>query len=223
MTDFLKAALSSERWQTYEVLAEAASIAPKELYHRNILYSKELYVILGGLEVVLRNAYHTKLSQKYGKEDWLSEVLSQDVFYFQHKKQLNAAIKNLTKNKHDKYRIADLVAELNFGFWVHLTNAPYEQHFWIPALRHCFPNKFGPPVRQDLEARLKNLLGIRNKIAHLEPIIRNESQLIQVYTSAYDIISWICPDTAIWFDQSNNFKDVWEKYNQKIRGKNVHQ
>ena len=215
MTDFLKTTLSEERWRTYENLSTNSGLSPVELYYRNIIYSKELYVILGGLEVVVRNAFDFKLQRKYGRKDWLSAALTEDVFRHQHKKQLNTAIKNLTKNKAGAYDEADLVAELNFGFWVHLTNAPYEQKFWIPALRHCFPNKFGPPVRQDIESRLKNLLTIRNKIAHLEPIIRNENQLIQVYTNAYDIISWVCSDTAHWFDKNNDFKKIWKKYNQK--------
>jgi hypothetical protein len=55
---------------------------------------------------------------------------------------------------------------------------------------------------------------MRNKIAHLEPIIRQEVQLIQVYQNAYDILSWICPQTADWFDRSNNFKSIWKQNNQ---------
>lgn len=213
ISEYLKTSLSTERWQTYEHLSAKMGLSAEELYHRNIIYSKELYVILGGLEVVLRNAFHKKLAQSFKRDDWMSLYLSQNLFMHQHTKQLNKAIKNLTGNKDHNFSVPDLVAELNFGFWAHLTNAPYEQTLWAPALRHCFPNKFGRPVRQDIESRLKDLLKLRNKIAHLEPIIRNEKQLIQAYKNAYDIISWVCPDTAEWFDRNNSFKEFWRANN----------
>ena len=140
MTEFLKKALSLDRWKTYESLSKEMRVDAVALYARNLTYSKELY----------------------------------------------------------------------FGFWTHLVDAPYEQTLWLPAIRGCFKNKPGRPVRQDIESRLKNLLRYRNKIAHLEPIIRHESQLMQVYQNAYDVMSWICPETANWFDKQNSFKREWE-------------
>lgn len=221
MTDFLKNSLSVSRWQTYERLSKDRGLSAEELYHRNIVYSKELYVILAGLEVVLRNAFHNRLSIYFKRDDWMSLDMANNLFMHQHKKQLDKAIKNVTKNKDKDFCVPDLVAELNFGFWAHLTNAPYEQKLWAPALRRCFVHKFGRPVRQDIESRLKELLKLRNKIAHLEPIIRQEKQLIQAYKNAYDIISWICPETAEWFDKRNSLNEFWRTNN--LEGKTDHE
>ena len=215
MVDFLTKTLSKQRWETYEKLSTESLLDAQELYRRNLIYSKELYIILSGLEVVIRNSFHDRLQKNFKREDWFSLDLEQNFFGFMHKRQLKKAIADLTKNKKGAYIIDDVVAELNFGFWAHLTNAPYEQKFWISSLRHCFPNKFGKPVRQDVENRLKQLLKMRNKIAHLEPIIKNENQLIQVYQNAYDLLSWICPKTADWFDNMSDFRDVWNQYNKK--------
>lgn len=215
MVEFLQQSLSEQRWLTYKKLSETKGIEPEKLYKRNLEYSKELYVILSGLEVVVRNSFHQKLIKHFQKEDWFSLDIKQNFFRFIHKKQMEKSIKDLTKNKNGNYTVSDIVAELNFGFWVHLINAPYEQIFWATSLRHCFPNKFGKPVRQDIEARLKELLTLRNKIAHLEPIIKNETQLMQAYRNTYDIISWICPKTADYFDEISQFKQIWNNYNKK--------
>ena len=206
MTDYLLKIMSSGRWKTYDRLSQQTGLPADVLYQRNLTYSKELYVILAGMEVVVRNAFHEELKTYFRQEDWMSNI---NLFRKSHKSQLDKAIDKLAQNKSGGYSIPDLIAELNFGFWAHLTDAPYEQVFWTPALRHAFPAKFGKPVRQDIEQRLKSLLHMRNKIAHLEPIVRYEPQLRQVYQNAYDIISWICPDTAKWFDCVNNFKEIW--------------
>ncbi|MDY0029214.1 MAG: hypothetical protein RBR86_04635 [Pseudobdellovibrionaceae bacterium] len=216
MVDFLKQSLSSERWKTYEDLALNSQETAESLYARNTIYSKELYVMLGGLEIVLRNTFHEQLKEFYRKEDWMSNY---KLFRKSHKEQIDKATQKLSENKNRNYTIPDLISELSLGFWIHLVDAPYEQTFWIPALRHSFRNKLGPPVRQDVEVRLKQLLRLRNKIAHLEPIIRMEAKLMQAYQSSYDLISWVCPETANWFDSINDFKKVWKEHNQLEIGK----
>lgn len=210
MVHFLKQSLSAERWKTYESLANIRDASPEELYSRNMQYSKELYVLLGGLEVVIRNSFHEQLRRAYKKEDWMSDL---KLFRRQHLEQINSAIGKLTKNKPGDYKIHDLISELNFGFWIHLVDAPYEQIFWIAALRHSFRNKSGPVGRRDIEKKLTSLLKLRNKIAHLEPIIKDESKLSQYYEDGYRLMSWICPKTADWFHQQNRFKEIWNRYN----------
>ncbi len=221
MTDFLKHSLSEERWKTYEDLANERQEEPAYLYARNFSYSKELYVMLGGLEVVLRNEFHRQLKEYFRKDDWMSNL---KLFRKNHQEQINQAIQKLSENKDRNYKLPDLISELSFGFWTHLVDAPYEQTFWTPSLRYSFQHKFGAPVRQDVEKRLRSLLKLRNKIAHLEPIIRFESKLMQAYQSSYDLMSWICPSTADWFDKNNSFKEVWIKSNQHHKEeKNDHQ
>ncbi len=211
MTEFLKKALSLDRWKTYESLSKETGVDAVALYARNLTYSKELYVLLAGLEVTVRNSFHGCLATHFEKNDWMSDL---NLLRRSHKEQLDKAIGKLVQNKSGGYNVSDLISELNFGFWTHLVDAPYEQTLWLPAIRGCFKNKLGRPVRQDIESRLKNLLRYRNKIAHLEPIIRHESQLMQVYQNAYDVMSWICPETANWFDKQNSFKREWE-FNQR--------
>ena len=215
MTDFLIKNISTERWMTYKKLSQNSGVEAEELYKRNLIYSKELYVILSGLEVVIRNTFHNALKEKFKTDDWLSVGLKKNIFLKHHRNQIDSSIDKLTRNKKGNYTTPDLIAELSFGFWVHLINAPYEQKFWIFSLKNCFPNKLGKPVRQDIESRLKQCLLIRNKIAHLEPIIKNEHQLIQAYQNAYDLMSWICPQTADWFDDISDFRKTWNNYNKK--------
>lgn len=216
MTEYLIETLSEARWETYKRLSQNTGIEPQELYRRNLIYSKELYIILAGVEVVIRNNFHDHLSKKYKTEDWLSLCLRNNIFLKHHKKQIDTAIEKLTRNKENNYHIPDLISELSFGFWVHLVNRPYEKILWVPVFSKAFPKKLGAPVREDIESRLKAILKLRNKIAHLEPIIKNEFQLIQAYQNAYDLISWVCPKTANWFDNINNFKEFWHKNNEGV-------
>lgn len=147
MTDYLVKTLSERRWETYKKLSQEANLPPDELYARNLAYSKELYVILSGLEVVIRNAFHEQLKARYGREDWLSKT---DIFRRSHKEQIDKATDKLGQNRKGNYTLDDLIAELSLGFWTHLVDSPYEKEFWIPALRHSFPHKFGSPVRKDV-------------------------------------------------------------------------
>jgi hypothetical protein len=60
-----------------------------------------------------------------------------------------------------------IVAELTFGFWWSLLADEYNRTLWEPCLRFAFD---GPVRRRRLHAELDELRGLRNRIAHHEPI-----------------------------------------------------
>lgn len=60
----------------------------------------------------------------------------------------------------------DIVAALNFGFWVSLLGSRYHRTLWVPALWKVFPGAARRDVHRDFdEVRL-----FRNRVMHHEPI-----------------------------------------------------
>jgi hypothetical protein len=91
-----------------------------------------------------------------------------------------------------------VVAVLSFGFWVSLLgpgpSGLYEMRLWRPILHHAFPHAKLP--RKDVHHPLDQLRLLRNRIAHHEPIFTRP--LADDDQSVFQILSWICPDTATW-------------------------
>lgn len=214
MTHFLEKTLSLGRLKTYEILSakQEEERSAEELYAVNIMYSKELYVMLGGLEVAVRNSFHKALKNHFKTDDWLSL----DIFLKKHKDQIDQATKHVSRIKKDHFTIDDVIAHLNYGFWVNLCNSPYEKKLWNKALYKCFPYLGQKPDREDILRRLKRTNSLRNKIAHLEPILKRESLLIQEHRNISELLYAICPQTQEWFQSICNFEDIWNNRNKGV-------
>jgi hypothetical protein len=91
-----------------------------------------------------------------------------------------------------------VVAELSFGFWRYLVASRYLTALWIPGARAAFPN--GPADlrmrRAQLERRLHNLMLVRNRAAHHEPIHRRD--LARDFRDAVTVAGWVHPQAAVW-------------------------
>ena len=142
-----------------------------ELYKANIMVSKELFVIIGMLEIALRNAIDTHYSQIFnGSPDWILQQSKPTGFLGQKgsEKSLEKAeisIRALGKRyTHDK-----LVAELSFGFWRYLF-ASKQYQFAGSSLLNIFPNRPKRTPQKDIFKKLGDINAIRNRIAHHEPI-----------------------------------------------------
>ena len=123
----------------------------------------------------------------------------------------------MVREKSKNYILDDVVAQLNFGFWVHLCDRPYEKILWNKSLYKSFPNLGMRPSRQDIESRLKACHRILNKIAHLEPIIKYEETLIQDYRNVLQLLYAICPETQKWFENLCSFENIWEQRSKEVQ------
>lgn len=208
MTNFLEKTLSTRRIETYRKLSlnDPHKRSFEDLYALNLRYSKELYVILSALEVLIRNAFNAEISKNLGQDDWLSLRLLKP----KHQEQIDKAIKHLADAKSKDYILDDVIAHLSFGFWVHLCDRPYEKILWNKALYKCFPKLGQRPNRHDIQSRLSSALSLRNKIAHMEPIIKNEENLIQDYRNIIQLLYAICPETQHWFEEICDFEVIWK-------------
>jgi hypothetical protein len=102
-----------------------------------------------------------------------------------------------------------VVAELGFGFWRYVVSARYEQSFWVPVLDAVFAAVPAPTAarrRERLEANVKVLHKLRNRIAHHEPIFKPTTFYGSgvVYSAAdqsemlFEVLDWIDPGLATW-------------------------
>lgn len=205
--NLLRKSFSDKRLQTYEDIATSKGLNATyavELYKLNILICEELYAFIDCIEVCLRNAIHYKMQEITKKETWYDDVAWFEIH-----------LKGLEDAKKPKYRGEnppspnDVISRLNFGFWCHIFDANYEQSLWVPCLRYIFPSHIGSPDRKKIASVFKKLLLIRNRIAHFEPIIKNEKELLTIYNLMVEVINWMNPEIYLWFENFNKFKDLY--------------
>jgi hypothetical protein len=167
------------------------------LYKWNADLSAAWWVVLAHFEVLLRNALHERLTQwsreRFGEERWYLDpggVLSSGCLgvIASARSNLSAAGQAETPSR--------IITELSFGFWRFLLSARYERVLWLPATRRAFPGLLGKGMRKDAHDAVMKLHGLRNRIAHHEPIHNRQPQAL--HESALRTAAWICPETAKW-------------------------
>jgi len=173
--------VSTARLQPYVDAANAAGCSAIDLYLNNEIASKELYVLLGRFEIVLRNAIDKHYRAKFRSNNWLLDQLQRDGMFTDgsladSKNNINRLIEKFGNNvSNDK-----LVSELSFGFWVHLFNKkPFRRggQSLLEVLQNRPPNYNQSAAYNDL----KLILGLRNRIAHHEPLIIRDGRVQRRY------------------------------------------
>lgn len=199
--DWLEECLSPERLKPYLVKARGEVWVAFHLYVRNMEISASLFGVLHVLEVGLRNRVHTKMAEALKSEEWW------DVLPL-HEPELNdiAEAKKNIADRIQQVRPWQVVAELNFGFWVKLFANTYEKALWIPYLRHRFPAKIS---RKALHERLSLMKDIRNRIAHHETLIRRDPK--HDYEIMLETLGWISPTLRRWVEHHTDFPRVAER------------
>jgi hypothetical protein len=137
------------------------------LYLVNIALSRALYSDLQIWEISLRNRLNERLVEHVGAEWPFLAIKGDRRFTRPGAEQLRQA---MTRQQRVRtfVRSQDIVADLSAGFWVSLLGASYE----LPLGWHRHvPVMFGVGAgRADIHARLEQLLRLRNRIAHYEPV-----------------------------------------------------
>ncbi|MFD9240652.1 hypothetical protein ACFV0D_01690 [Streptomyces sp. NPDC059556] len=199
-----------------------AAGSPREaikLYRWNLEASAVLYEALHVFEVVLRNAIHEQMTQWHQAQGqagtWLTNPPSQ--LTSRSKDDLRAArgrAADALAYKHSKSGTAtpsptddDIVAQLSLGFWRYMLATRYTHDLWHDAIRYAFP-ALKQGRLSEIETPVIRLHGLRNRIAHLEPIFTR--QLMWDLRDMKAAIGYICPRTQAWFasTRTQSFKDV---------------
>lgn len=190
---------------------------------------------LGHLEVAVRNAYHRELTLKY--PDWIwshqdhpnapvSGVLFANSTHHvpqvsqRDLKRLNKGAVSALFNARKKAGVngnhtpssgvpdGKILANLTLGFWVFLTEPLRANILWNPALGKLQTI----PSRAWMHHRMLNLGGLRNRVAHMEPVIGLSSSLAHNLMYLDEVLSvMVEPDVLAWISHTSKVPELFRE------------
>lgn len=189
--------LTSERLGSYLHWSGGDVAAAFALYEWNMAAAAAVTHTTGMVEVIVRNAMDRELQSlaaARGWSTWLNGApLDQRGRADVRKARVRARRPVDQPEVHGK-----VVAELTLGFWRYLAASRYLTALWTPALFRAFPN--GPADKlqgqRQVDRHLQNLLLVRNRAAHHEPIHRRD--LLRDLAAAVEVTTWVDPRAGNW-------------------------
>lgn len=190
--------LSADRFGTYVRECAGNRARGLALYEWNALVGQAMQRDLGHVEVALRNAYDRAVRDRWQRDvHWLLDPQSPV-----HKPLMRRGVDVNARTRAavvDAVRRAGgetqppgkVIAELSFGFWRYLTSRAHEKTWWVPYLHRAYPPRTD---RRKVDRTVAELAALRNRIAHLEPIFKQDLRRAQ--SSLLTIAELLHPDLA---------------------------
>ena len=200
----LEKSLSAKRLSRYVTLTEGDVEQAIKWHLWNSALGAALHVPMQNFELLLRNALNDQLSAKFG-ECWYEELYSQFHPIFQ--RQISSAKDELTKQARLPLQSSAVIAQFTFGAWINLIHHRYDRLLWKFCLYKAFSNQPTIFNRKLLKSSLEQIRGLRNRIAHHEPICNRE--LDKDFKLILEVATWISPLTANWIEHHSQFQDIW--------------
>lgn len=183
-----------------------------ENYAYNIKLAESLYPALNLLEVTLRNNICYAIESLIKKEWLISEYSNQQILGNKEYQKVKEAVNSI--NKQGKKLTNDrLVAEMTFGFWIHLCTKVYKPKFWDKKgfFELVFPNyqsKTGLRQISPIQNDLRIILRLRNRIFHHEIITNGKITPATHYQIIQNLIHLMSDDMVQFLDEVSRFPDV---------------
>lgn len=202
--DELRRALSPTRLQSYRQDHFEKDDSVLQRYVWNVALSTTLLPTIHVLEVGLRNAVHHAATSAFGSDMWFDNVSQLNVSGSRKDARSVGAARRVLRHRKRPETADDIVAELTFGYWVHLFRADLEIPFVRRVISDVIP--YAPSTsrqRKVLSGPLQQFLHIRNRIGHHEPIWHWRT-LQADHAELLKVIGWISPklhDYAATFDK----------------------
>lgn len=189
------AAISPTRMGTYvNAVGFAPGATALDIYVWNALVSCAFFSALHICEVVIRNAAAHAIELKYGA-NWPWHTGFERSLAAWAKGELQSARQGIAVGSSGK-----VIAELKFAFWCKMFTAGQDQHIWNAHMHAVFPHLPLPLTvaagRQVIHDDLEALRGLRNRIAHHEPVIGYP--LIALQARMQRLLKLRCGHTEAW-------------------------
>ncbi|RLP76353.1 hypothetical protein D9V32_05640 [Mycetocola tolaasinivorans] len=148
----------------------------RRLYLWNVELSTAVWGPLALIEVATRNAIHDAM--RVGRrEDWWNDPTV--VLLDRHRQLIDRSYRSFAGKGNRDPTPNDIVADLNFGFWVRLLDVgiardrelDYDTRLWRPRLIHAFPGRTSDR-RRGVHRVYNEVRLLRNRVAHHEPIFQ---------------------------------------------------
>ncbi len=186
--------LSTDRFATYLVASGHNPERAMRLYAWNALVGETFYVPSQAAEVGLRNRINNALIAQYGNDWWNEQRFINTI---DKKRNIDLSlVKNRIRARQLPMITGQIVAGLSFGFWAGMLQARYNPDIWSRHLHTSFPHLPTNIDRKRLSYEVRNLVELRNRISHHEPIIRRD--LMQDHSRVMQLLNWLCPTKAAW-------------------------
>jgi len=194
--------MSTARMNRYLTATENNSRKAMTLYRKNLQLSQELFTVVSCFEIALRNAIDRQYTSQYGN-NWLRDSsLNGGIFDTQNCRYAKEIIIKAVAKLSNRYTHTKLLAEMDFGFWRYLFAQPQFNAGGKTLLR-IFPSKpTSTPTMQYNHSfvfnQLEKINGLRNRIAHHEPVCFVDNQPVisttyarQNYNLILQLFQWM--------------------------------
>lgn len=205
--------LSPARWQAYLDYCDGHQERSLALYEWNLDLAGAVLHDVAHVEVAIRNAFNQVFIAHWeGTQSWMVDASSPVQQPLQRRRRgqlidVNArnrtSISEALTRIHSKQPTLDqVIAELPFGFWRHMTDAAHEKTVWIPDISRVFPPGTS---RKLIEQNLAIINVVRNRVSHHEPLFSSSrrQEVEQAHTAITHLESLLLPQLADHTDRTS--------------------
>lgn len=196
-------ALSHARMSTYDVAVAHDHMLALRLYSWNAQISAALFTSLQVCEVVIRNAVSDALEAVYG-QNWPWNKTFEVSLPFGRMQELISA-------RSGAQTVGQVIPELSFYFWQQMFTNRHFGRIWSRHIERIFPGMDATMAKQAkriyIHDELEHIRGLRNRIAHHEPIF--SSNLEADFDRIVNLVRLRCPTSAHWLVQNNLFTIIY--------------
>lgn len=194
--------LTTDRLRSYLASCDQDLSQALELYEWNLTASAAIMQTAAMVEVVVRNALDVQLvawASGRHRRSWLDAIPLDS----RGKADIDKARDRATNYGRTALAHGKVVAELSLGFWRYLTAQRYHASLWVPALHAAFPGGSSDlrNRRREIERHLADLMLVRNRAAHHEPIHRRD--LARDLDIAVELAGWVHAEAGCWISEKS--------------------
>ncbi len=202
-------AISKPRLTKYLHHAEGNERNALLLYHWNSQLSQALYLPLQSWEIVLRNRLNSFFIYKYSNPRWHTDARALRNFNRNDRRRLDETVERLSRDLAPAVPTTDqVVADLSAGFWVSQFGTDYgAQYGWANNIKFRVFTNDHTITRLIADKKCNDLLDLRNRVAHHEPIFHLPLDLLRQDLDL--LLSGMCGVTANYMASACSFKAIW--------------
>lgn len=211
--DVVASLVSAGRFRPYREASGGDGTKAIALYQWGVALSTACFEAFHYVEVVTRNALDREMRAYFHDDQrlipWFLLRLpgcNQDVIDRQ-VDSVRARLRDQSTKRREMRETRDqIVAGVDFGFWVGLLKGAHED-LWRKALYKAFPNSSGK--RKDVLIVLEELRLFRNKLAHHDSLLSEDvpTRLQQML----DVLGWVSADAKEWLSEVEQVSAVYAR------------
>jgi hypothetical protein len=194
----IKNSLSEDRLTPYLKQANNDPEYAFRLYLYNARLAKGFLFPLHILEVTIRNRISSVFITDYGL-NWPHEQSFRSALTPESLKSLDKGISRAKRNN-----TSDIISELTFDFWSNLFRHEYDRSLWQKNMDNLLPNIHCS--RSKFQNLVKNTNKLRNRIAHYEPI--HKEDVSSLHTKILNIIEAASNETFKWTKHHSSVNSI---------------